>query len=265
MAARTRQESAEKMENEALQLDRIVPSKRESEFTQGATITAAAAKQRLLSGMSKIEAACGVKISANAKEQLADKVSRQILLQCESGEIEAKIKDVLGALSDISKAAGKKADWAFANIGCDQTISSGHGVANKNPINIVRHPSEYAQIAQAASPGVEGNVGWAFSELGGEPSATQFDRRPSDYVQAAQVGKGEADKVFQFLAKPEVFSLLDAHPSEFMHMFQLPSGRGIMQDIDEDGALLSLCTKARNTKSIASRRKKNTTTCSLAG
>ena len=246
MATRTRMKSDETSGHEAIRLSSIIPAKRQSEFTsgpQGAKITQAEAKQRLLDGISKIEASCGAKVGAKINEQLAGKVSRQIISICESGDVEAKIKEILGALSDIAKAAGRKTEWAFANLSGDEVASSGIFMANKNPANIVKHPSECAQIAQAASKGDEGNVGWAFSEIGGEPNASQFDRHPREYVQAAQVGKNDADKTFQLLALPEVASLLDLHPSEFIQIFQAPNGQWVMKDIATNSALRPLFSK----------------------
>ena len=186
MVSRTRRKEEEQPR---IQLDMIVPKRRESEFLPPAenegSITKEQVKRQLLEGMKTI----GYVYPKN-KEALAATLANEIMALGSDSAINKKIGEVRSALIEIAEHTYDFADGAFHML-------NKHSCASL----FVLHTAEFAKIAKTAGISA-GDALYSFED---ERFANLFRNHPEEIARIAEeAGRYGMDGAFAAIAKPEI-------------------------------------------------------------
>jgi hypothetical protein len=217
--------------SKALNFGEIIPEMRESEFTspqQDGKATEEQVKDRLMKGITAIEAKHAFKMSTDEKNLTASLLATEIVALGNSNAIEQKTAEVLKAMDDISSVAGDNQALALVNL-----VKS---LSGSNAANFIKHTAEFVQIARFSAGRY---CFWSFSAIAQKNNTLNFDRHPAEFVQIAKVGEGKTgndspDKALLFFDGEKAAKLLDKFPTECVQLVQAHGGIGIMMDIAEN-------------------------------
>ena len=199
--------SRAKEESNSLQLDKLLPKKRESDFLsspQESGQTEEQIREKLIAGMNGIKG-----VEAVIKVSLASSLARKLIRLGKGAKIEEKTNEILVALPQIAQAAGENADLAFIALSKDKIAD----YFTKNPQLLITH---FESIVQATGE----NAGWAFEVLSNDKIADLFTKYPSQFVQIAQAAGENARRAFNALSNDKIADYFTKNPELLITHFK---------------------------------------------
>ena len=217
--------SRAKEESNSLQLDKLLPKKRESDFLsspQESGQTEEQIREKLIAGMNGIKG-----VEAVIKVSLASSLARKLIRLGKGAKIEEKTNEILVALPQIAQAAGENADLAFIALSKDKIAD----YFTKNPQLLITH---FESIVQATGE----NAGWAFYAL-------SKDKTVNDFLSWCQ-GSMSRERFFISVFASDIAAIEIGRPLDYLHNEDLRNPQNLrtkyLNSLPSEKVLALLCS-----------------------